>query len=279
MTTWGLRTLPWHSCRCGEHQCAHLDGSCHNRPMPSSVASWLRAESFSKVLMMIVLVGRSGVDGFIMSVTGLDRLTTAHETIVTEYLRDDSWERQRTQQKLQWHEALIISAVKFVFWHLGQIVFFWTAWFAYKDMMSWGQFCFATIVALKEAVYFVNLLLATCISPVYLMLAPFSEKNKGVKLVYLLSPESVVMESLFFFSANGGVLETFSYISYFANIAASLSAWIALLIGFFGHGTMFPSLAVGYLLSGLSPIGAVALWREFRRSHILQSEFVSELGI
>ena len=62
--------------------------------------------------------------------------------------------------------------------------------------MSWGQFCFATIVALKEAVYFVNLLLATCISSGYLLLAPFSEENKMVKLDYLLSPESIVMGSL-----------------------------------------------------------------------------------
>ena len=210
VTTWGLRTLPWHSCQCGEHQCAHLDGSCHNRPMPSSVASWLREESFSKVLMMIVLVGRSGVDGFIMSLTGLDRLTTAHEKIVTDYWHDYSWEGQRKQQKLQFHEAVIISAVKFVFWHLGQIVFFWTAWFAYKDMMSWGQFFFATIVALKEALYFVNLLLATYLSPGYLMLAPFSEKNKCVKLAYLLSPESVVMDSLAVMQG-GRVLETFSH--------------------------------------------------------------------
>ena len=130
VSTWSLHTLPWHSCQCGEHQCAHMDGTCHDRPMPSSVASWLRAESFSKVLMMIVLVGRSGVDGFIMSVTGLDRLTTAHEKIVTNYLEDDgSWEWQRRQQQLHWHQAVIISAVKFVFWHFGQIVFFWTVWF------------------------------------------------------------------------------------------------------------------------------------------------------
>ena len=258
VTTWGLRTLPWHSCRCGEHQCAHLDGSCHDTPMPSSVTSWLRAESFSKVLMMIVLVGRSGVDGFIMSVTGLDRLTTAHETIVTDFIKDFSWDGQRQQQKLQWHQAVIISAVKFVFWHLGQIVFFWAAWFAYKDMMSTGQFCFATIVAMKEALYFVNLLLATCYSPGYLLLAPFSEENKTVKLTYLLSPESVVVFSLYA-RRDGGVLGLFAGISFWSNIIASLSAWIALVIGFFGHGTMFPSLAVGYLLSGLSPIGAIAM--------------------
>ena len=257
VTTWGLRALPWHSCQRGEHECAHMDGSCH-RSMPSSVASWLRAESFSKVLMMVVLVGRSGVDGFIMSVTGLDRLTTAHEKIVTDFMKDISWDGQMSQQKMQWHEAVIISAVKFVFWHLGQIVFFWTAWFAYKDMMLWGQFCFATIVALKEALYFVNLLLATYFSPGYLLLAPFSEKNKGWKLAYLLSPESVVMESLIGRSGVMRVLAFFQVISYFVNFAASLSAWIALVIGFFDHGTMFPSLAVGYLLSGLSPIGALA---------------------
>ena len=130
-----------------------------------------------------------------------------------------------------------------------------TPWFAYKDLMLWGQFCFARIVAMKEALYFVNLLLATCFSPGYLLLAPFSEKNKGWKLAYLLSPESVVMFSL------GGAsreLDEFARISYLVNIAASLSAWIALVIGFFDHGTMFPSLAVGYLLSGLSPMGALA---------------------
>ena len=63
-------------------------------------------------------------------------------------------------------------------------------------MKSCGQFRFATVVALKEALYFVNLLLATCISPGYLLLAPFSEKNKSLKLAYLLSPASVVMASL-----------------------------------------------------------------------------------
>ena len=59
-------------------------------------------------------------------------------------------------------------------------------------------------------------------------------------------------------SRAAGELENFSIFSFFANIAASLSAWIALVLGFFGHGTMFSSLAVGYLLSGLSPIGALA---------------------
>ena len=53
------------------------------------------------------------------------------------------------------------------------------------------------------------------------------------------------------------MLETFSILSFSANIIASVSAWIALDFGFFGHGTMFP-LAVGFLLSGLSPIGALA---------------------
>ena len=277
VSTWSLHTLPWHSCQCRrEHQCAHVGGTCHDRPKPSSVASWLRAESFSKVLMMIVLVGRSGVDGFIMSVTGLDRLTTAHEKIVTNYFEDDgSWEWQRRQQQLHWHQAVIISAVKFVFWHFVQIVFFWTAWFAYKDMMSWGQFCFATIVALKEALHFVNLLHATCFTPGYLLLAPFSEKNKPLKLACFLCPESVVMSTLVAnvvgrvatlnrVSNVEGVLAWFAGISYLASIAVSLSAWIALVIGFFGHGAMFPSMAVGSLLSGLSPIGAVALWREFR---------------
>ena len=138
VATWGLRTLPWHSCRCREHQCAHMDGGCHDRPMPGSVASWLRAESFSKVLMMIVLVGRSGVDGFIMSVTGLDRLTIAHEKIVIDYMEDRLWEGQRQQQELRWHQAVITSAVKFVF-TLGKSSSFWTAWFACKDLMSWGS--------------------------------------------------------------------------------------------------------------------------------------------
>ena len=123
--------------------------------------------------------------------------------------------------------------------------------------MSWCQFRFATIVALKEALYIVNLLLATCFSPGYLLLAPFSEKNKGVKLAYLLSPESVVMLSLLGVGSGGVVLGLFAFFSFWTNIAASLSAWIALVIGFFGHGTMFPSLAVGYLLSGLSPVGAL----------------------
>ena len=124
--------------------------------------------------------------------------------------------------------------------------------------MSWGQFFFATIVAMKEALYFMNLLLATYLSPGYLLSAPFSEKNKRVKLAYLLSPESVVMLYPLGVGSGGVVLGLFAFISYFANIAASLSAWIALVIGFFGHGAMFPSLAVGYLLSGLSPIGALA---------------------
>ena len=67
------------------------------------------------------------------------------------------------------------------------------------------------------------------------------------------------MASLGRASREGGVLDIFANISYLASMFASLSAWIALVIGFFGHGTMFPSLAVGYLLSGLSPIGALAM--------------------
>ena len=164
-------------------------------------------------------------------------------------------------KQLHWHQAVIISAVKFVFWHFGQIVFFWTAWFAYKDMMSWGQFCFATIVALKEALYFVNLMHVTYFSPGYLLLAPFSEKNKPLKLAYFLSQESVVMSTLVAnvvgrvatlnrVSNVECVLAWFAGISYLASIAASLSAWIALVIGFFGHGAMFSLIGSGLLAVG-----------------------------
>ena len=144
--------------------------------------------------------------------------------------------------------------------------------------MSWGQFCFATIVSLKVAVYFVNLLLATSFSPGFLLLAPFREENKRVKLSYLLSPETVVMFSIGT-CKDGGVLDICASISYLANIAASRSAWIAPVISFFCHGTMFPSLAVGHLLStGLSPIG-VLHWGSGRCVCGVRSGSVAELGI
>ena len=192
----------------------------------------------------------------------MDRLTTAHETIVTDFMRDISWHGQRQQQKLNWHKALIISAVKFVFWHLGQIVFLLDGVVCIHgyDVLGSVLLCHdrrdqGGPLLREPAARDLHLSSDIC------CWHPFSEKNTLLKLGYLLSPECVVMVSVGTLadSRDGSVFETFAVISYLVNIIASVSAWIALAIGFFGHGTMFPSLAVGYLLSGLSPIGAIAM--------------------
>jgi len=206
--------------------------------------------------MIVVFIGRSGVDGYVGGLTGLDRLTAAHHKIKTKSMLDghklrSSFEEMMEEQELNWFQAVTICITKLVFWHIGQIVFFLSAWFAYRKMMGWFQFICATVVALKEVFYGVLLFLGVKDAPQFLLYVPLSAQHG--RLLYCLSPASFV-GALAGVSKNNKVLV---FVVLMVEFAGALCACMALAIGLLCQGIMFPSLCCGYVLSAMAPVGVL----------------------
>lgn len=150
-------------------------------------------------------------------------------------------------------QAVTICAIKFIFWHLAQVLFFWVAWWAFGELMGWPQYILATIIALRELWYLFLLMYAVVYEPQFLLFAPFSEESTAWRVVYFLSPDAFVADDVYR-SVNQ---DYWQWLDLFARISGilSLCGWPALVCGFLQDGVMYPSLFLGYLLCGLSGFG------------------------
>lgn len=266
--------LLWWSCDCTGSLCAAVDGTCRPQSSPKSFAASFRSRSYDALMLLFVILGRSGVLSFVSQLTGLNRAWGASSPIPTHYSSLSTWEELREEQKLDKWQAFVIAVFKLSCWHMLQIVWFGLTYVAYTPLMSPRQASLALVVLVKEVLYGAILAIGIVTSPRWLLFCPLSEVDRTFTVVYFLSPDCFVADTIWMNPDTHSRVRVAVLLFAILGAMMSLASWIALGLGFI-EGAMTPALATGYMLSAFSPMGLI--WSHcFPRESIPRERLGSE---
>jgi len=146
--------------------------------------------------------------------------------------------------------ALIVMLVKIAFFHLSQPLAMIAAFYAYGPFMGWVQWSCGFLVCFREAMYLAIILLTCCVAPHVFLFVPLTEKRSSVSLLFFASPQVFLALSL----GHRGyeVLDVLTYLGSLFFDSCALLAFLAGTLGGFGWGTMWPALAISYMLAFVS---------------------------
>lgn len=109
------------------------------------------------------------------------------------------------------------------------------------------------MVLAKECFYALLLIVGVATCPHFLLFSPLSDADRSFRAGYLLSPDAFVADTIAM-KQQGSPLGRLAQGTAMLTSVLSLASSIALCIGFW-RGAMTPTLACGYILSGLTPLG------------------------
>lgn len=244
----GVR-VGWAGCRCQSDvpYAWPSDGRCHSAPHEQAAwRGWFRSEGTWAVTCGLAPVLRSGFFSKVQAFLGLDHMIGVrpqgpqYEKIKFKELK--SWDATVAALHFEkpWHPYLV-AAVKIVGLHCMQPVLFLIPFLGYSNYMGWVQWSCAFCVVMNEVNYLSLTIYALVTDPRLFLYAPLSDES--------LEPYCFFAGPILWFLQRLNAKEPFASFSACVSLAATLCAWIALLVGISGHGVMWPSLFVGYLFS------------------------------
>ena len=177
-----------------------------------------------------------------------------------DYRALKTWDDVRQASKIEYKwQAILLSSIKIFGLHALQPCLFVLPYLAYSSSMGWVQFFCATVVLVNEIWYLFIIAYGFCLNAKWLLYAPLSDTQDPLSMgiytecgaaTYLCAPALFIMDHCW--AAYSEPFHEFALeFSGLYGLFASVNAWVAILIGFIGHGAIFPSLLVGYMLSAL----------------------------
>mmetsp|Transcript_23358 Transcript_23358/g.66407 ORF Transcript_23358/g.66407 Transcript_23358/m.66407 type:complete len:405 (+) Transcript_23358:135-1349(+) len=262
----GIKFAGWHTCDCQyPTPCAHSNGTCHASP-EKGWRMGLRGESEWFLGFALAPIMRSGVTQVFTKFFAFDHMISIPQPPLTLDYTDEkygTWDGIRMASNFQGHryQAYFVSAVKLAGFHCMQPMLFMLPYAAYSHSMGWVQFTCATVVVVGEVWYLYIIVRGAIVNPRWLLYAPLSDERsyrswRAVDgpfgddgyLGRMMGPAWYFAGPATFISSSIGD-STLIIISGFGQAFVSVCAYLAIVIGLAGHGVMYPSLLVGYMLA------------------------------
>lgn len=221
---------------------------------------WLRKDNAFMIILGLAPLFRSGAMNIAGSHLGVDRITRVRPPFqgITFDYEHGEWERQVGLQNFPNRRlAKMVSCYKLFGLHLMQVVFFLVPFGIYSGFMGLVQWSFATVVAVKEAWYFVLIVRGTRINPSFLLFPPFNETDYRKVIQYGLMPDMFIVQCISgrpLDLRNRRNIDVSTGITIALTFLSGISAWLAMVVGLSGRGAMFPTLLLGYLTAGGAPL-------------------------
>lgn len=233
-------------------------------------------------MFAVAPIARSGALSAVQAKLGLDHLMGVplknKYKMIDYHSLGKYWDDVRIESEFEYYwQAVLVSGVKLTALHVSQPVLFYLPFVGYSPDMGWGQYICACTVVLHESIYLYVIGLALFCNPKFLLYGPNSSDKKDGELSesetgYFAAPACFIynmcrqsIEDTYpRFMLAFGLIEWIDFVSF----GVSVCAWMALIIGLFGHGVMFPSLFIGYMFCAMeSVVAAIAFskgrWRAF----------------
>jgi len=114
-------------------------------------------------------------------------------------------------EQVGWNRALeksglgpVTGAIKALLWliffHWGQALTYYAAYYTYYPELGWGQQVFGGIIALREAAYLLGSCVAACVRPAFLLISlpetRFKDNGEVTAFLYIVSPEKTILYTL-----------------------------------------------------------------------------------
>lgn len=188
---------------------------------------------------------------------GLDRATSNVRRIPTRFSFAHDVESLADELHLNRWQRYVVMTTKAIILHHSQVLLFVVPFVAYMASMGTYQRVFAIVVVFKEAWHFFLTWIGMFVNPNFLLFTPSTEEDRRYTLQYALDPEVFIAQSISFRDGDPPAHVRWLPLSEFTlwiSVVGGICAWLCLFIGTLGDGAMYPSLFVGYLISGAAPL-------------------------